>query len=201
MDPLKIHAARAKASAAVSACPALRSAFPTSRQPSTKFGKRMQQIFKDRPGFRIARFNERHATQEGELRPIRGNAAGAVQPQPRLRKVSRRARHARRQDQRRRMIRAQTQAGVRPARGVVNASAPERDCRRQLMRRRVLRSRIQDPVAQNFRPLDPPGAEFSQSVLKRGLSILSWLCHRIILTEDPWTLKSALKNQTQIRPI
>ncbi len=156
-------AARAKASTAVSGWPALRSASAISRQPSTKFGKRSSRSSRTDRAFSSLELDERHASQEGGLRPIGGQAGGALQPHSRLREVSRSARHARRDDQRRRMIGAQTQAGVRPARGVVKAPAPESDCRRQLMRRRSRGAESKIRSHRTFRPFDPPGAEFRQS--------------------------------------
>ena len=163
-------AARAKASTAVFGWPALRSASPISRQPSTKFGKRSSRSSRTDRAFSSPDLDERHASQEGRLRPIGGQTGGALQPDSRLREISRRARHARSDDQRRRMIGAQTQAGVGPARGVVKAPAPERDCRRQLMRRRVVRSsrpgsdRIELPRFRSSRRGVPPKRSQTQTV-------------------------------------
>ena len=171
-------AARAKASTAIFGWPALRSASPISRQPSTKFGKRRSRSSRADPAFSsldsmsVRQARKAASARSGAKRTARSNHIRACARLPA-------ARHARRDDQRRYMIGAQAQARVGPARGVFKSTASERDCRRQLMRRRILRSRIQDPIAHNCRAFGPPGAEFRQSALKQRLSISSRLCHRI----------------------
>ena len=58
-----------------------------------------EQVFKNRPRFFAARLDERHAAQEGGLRPIGGQTGGGLRPGSRLRKIARGARHARSDDQ------------------------------------------------------------------------------------------------------